>query len=259
MGAIGAKRYTRFVRVNPIGGFFFFFKKKKSTIFIYLQVLLSIMKSTISIDQENIIYTALLDTNEKEIDEWTSSLHAIIKQQFEKEGPVHVLTDLTHISFADSFRIRKLISEMEKKNEPYVLKSAAFTPDIRIRWLSIVLAKMSGRKDFAAFSTKEKALAWLHIPDKNQVLQETFYLVYTHLKENPNADEVDVFNYVRKIRNYTNNDGEVSIDLFNIQQGTVYVTFHYLKENPIKKREEALKDIEENYSELLNKYYLLET
>ncbi len=216
------------------------------------------MKSKITIEEDNIIYTVLLDTSEEEIDEWTSNLHATIKKKFEESGPVHVLTDLTNISFADSFRIRKLISEMEKKNSPYVLKSAAFTPDIRIRWLSIVLAKMSGRKDFAAFKKKEKALAWLHIPDKGQILQETFYLAYSYLKENPNADEVDVLNYVRKIRNYTNNNGEVELDFFNIQQGTIYVTFHYLKENPNKTREEILRDIEENYSELLNKYYLME-
>ena len=176
------------------------------------------MKSTINIESENIIYTALLDTSEKEIDEWTSSLHATIKKQFDKLGPVKILTDLTHITFVDSFRIRNLISEMEKKNELYVLKSAAFTPDLRIRWLSVIIARMSGRKNFATFKTKEKSLLWLQIPDKNQILKETFYLTYNYLKDNKDADEVDVLNYIRKVRNYANNGGEVSIDIFNIQQ-----------------------------------------
>ena len=216
------------------------------------------MKSKIIVGKDNIIYNALMDTSEKEISEWTSQLYATVKKQFEKQGPVKILTDLTNISFVDSLKIRSTISEMEKKNEPYVLKSAAFTPDLRIRWLSLIVAKMSGRKNFAAFKTKEKSLLWLQIPDKNQVLKETFYLVYNYLKENKGADEVDVLNYVRRVRNYSNNDGEVSIDVFNIQQGTVYVAFNYLKQNPNKTRGEVLRDIEENYSELLKKYYLLE-
>lgn len=216
------------------------------------------MKSQIIAETDSIVYTILMDTTEKEISEWTSNLHAVIKKQFDKIGPVKILTDLTHITFADSFKIRKLISEMEKKNEPYILKSVAFTPDLRIRWLSLIIAKMSGRKNFAIFKTKERALLWLQLPDKNQVLKETFYLVYNYLKINKNTDEVDVLHYIRKVRSYTNNNGEVVIDFFNIQQGTVYVTFNYLKENPNKTREEALRYIEKNYSELLNKYYLLE-
>jgi len=216
------------------------------------------MKSKIIVGKDNIIYNALMDTSDKEISEWASQLHDVVKKQFEKKGPVKILTDLTKISFVDSFKIRSTISEMEKKNEPYVLKSAAFTLDLRIRWLSVIVAKMSGRKNFSTFKTKEKSLLWLQIPDKNQVLKETFYLVYNYLKENKDADEVDVLNYVRKVKNYSNGDGEVSIDVFNIQQGTVYVTFNYLKQNPNKTREEALRDIEENYSELLNKYYLME-
>ena len=48
------------------------------------------------------------------------------------------------------------------------------------------------------------------------------------------------------------------IDFFNIQQGTVYVTYHYLNENKGKTREETFEEIEENYHELLNKYYLME-
>lgn len=216
------------------------------------------MKSKIIVGNDNIIYTALMDTTEKEISEWASQLQKVVKEQLEKKGPVKILTDLTHITFVDSFKIRSTISETEKKDAPYVLKSAAFTPDIRIRWLSNIIAKMSGRKNFAAFKTKEKAILWLQVPDKNQVLKETFYLTYNHIKKIKDADEVDVLNYVRKVRNYANDGGEVSIDVFNIQQGTVYVTFNYLKENPNKNREEALEDIGENYSGLLNKYYLME-
>jgi len=217
------------------------------------------MKSRIIIQEDNVIYTVLMGRTEKEISEWTSQLRSTIKRQFDKIGPVKVLTDLTHITFVDSIKIRKLISEMEKKDEPYVLKSAAFTPDIRIRWLSMIIAKMSGRKNFAIFKKKENAVLWLKTPDKNQVLKETFYLTYNYLKINKDADDVDVLNYVRKVKNYASNEGEVVVDFFNVQQGTVYVTFNYLKENPNKTREEALRDIEENYSELLNKYYLLET
>lgn len=215
------------------------------------------MKSTISIEDGNIIYTVLAESSEKEISEWTEELHATVLNQFKNIGPVMILTDLTNITFADSFRIRNLISDMEKKNEPYVLKSAAFTPDIKIRWLSVLIAKMSGRKNFAMFKTKDKALLWLNVPDEDQVLKETFYLTYNYLRNNNNADEVEVLNYVRKIKNYAAK-GEVSIDLFNIQQGVVYVTYHYLRENPNVKSEEALEIIEENYTELLNKYYLME-
>ena len=102
------------------------------------------MKSKIIIEVERIIYTILMDTTEKEVSEWTSNLRSTIKKQFDKVGPVKVLTDLTHITFVDSLKIRKLVSEMEKKDEPYVLKSAAFTSDLRIRWLSVIIAKISG-------------------------------------------------------------------------------------------------------------------
>ncbi len=216
------------------------------------------MKSEITVLKDNIIYNVLIAGNEKEIAEWASSLHAAVKNQFEADGPVKILTDLTQTNFIDSFKIRGTISDMEKKNQPYVLKSAAFTPDMKIRWLSVIIAKMSGRRNFAIFKTKENALLWLQIPDKGNVLKETFYLVYNYLKKNKDLDEVDVLNYVRTARNYSNDDGEINLDIFNIQQGTVYVTFNYLKENPNKDRDEALNYIGDHYSELLNKYYLME-
>lgn len=216
------------------------------------------MKSKIIIEADNIIYTIPMDTTEKEISEWTSSLYSAVKRQFDKIGPVKILTDLTRITFVDSFKIRSMISEMEKKNEPYVLKSAAFTHDLKIRWLSVIIAKMSGRKNFAIFKKKENALLWLQIPDKNQVLKETFYLVHNYLKINKDADEVDVLNYVRKVRNYSSDNGEIELDVFNMQQGTVYVTFNYLKDHQKINREQALRYIGDNYTGLLNEYYLLE-
>ena len=90
---------------------------------------------------------------------------------------------------------------------------------------------------------------------ETEVIIRTSVLVYEFLKENKNADDIDALNFVRKKYDYSNIEVDESLDLFAVQEGAVYIAYKYIKENPEKDKEEVVKEIALNYSNLLSKYY----
>ena len=218
------------------------------------------MRSIVKKEGNGLIFTVLAESeDEKEINEWTEILKRIIKEVFEEYGPVRVLTDLTNITFTESLTIRKKVSEMEMENAQFIRKSAAYTSNLRIRWLANLIATWSGRKNFEVFKTRETALKWLNLIDRNQVIRESIHEVYSYIKKNPSKDEIDTLNHVRGVYNYSESeDSELVLEFFNLQQGLAYVTYYYIKNNPDKSEVEILEDIQKNYTRLLNEYYLKE-
>ena len=216
------------------------------------------MKSTISLGEDGIIYTQLIGTDSiEEIKEWTESLKKVIKSEYEKRGKVDVLTDLTGVKLTDDIKSRQVIADMQKENVPYIKKSAAFTNDIKIRFLTRLIARISGRRNFIVFNTKQEALDWLNKKEakksRDDVIEETVFEIYHYLKENPDADLEEATEYVKELYDYSAMEGE-EFESFVVQLGTANITFNYIKENPEKDVHELAKDITENYGELLEKY-----
>lgn len=90
---------------------------------------------------------------------------------------------------------------------------------------------------------------------KKEVITKTVELVYEFLKENNNADDIDTLNFVRKEYDYSNIEVGESLEFFAVQEGAVYIAFKYIKENPKATKEEVVREVMENYSDLLDKYY----
>ena len=216
------------------------------------------MKSTISLGEDGIIRTSLIGTDSiEEIREWAESLKKAIKSEYEKRGKVDVLTDLTGVKLTEDIKTRQVIADMQKENVPYIKKSAAFANDIKIRFLTRLIARISGRRNFIVFKTRQEALDWLNKKEakksKDDVIEETVFEVYHYLKENPDADLEEATEYVKELYDYSSMEGE-EFESFVVQLGTANISFNYIKENPKKDVHELAKDITENYSELLEKY-----
>jgi len=216
------------------------------------------MKSTIEIGKDGIICTALSGTDStEEIREWAESLKMIIKSEYEKRGRVNVLADLTKVRLTKDIESRQIIADMEKENTPYIKRSAAFTEDIKVRFLTSLISKISGRRNFIVFKTKQEALDWLNEKEEKKtnedVIKDTVFEAYHYLEENPKSDLNEVTDYVKALHDYSGMEGD-EFELFSVQLGAANIAFNYIRENPQKKEEEIIKDILENYGELLQKY-----
>ena len=121
-----------------------------------------IMKSTIEVIENDIVFAVPRGTNEMdEVMAWTMALKHAIKEQFDKGGPVLVLTDLNNVLIPNDQFVKELVIKMEEANASYVKKSAAFSTDINVTAMVDVLAELSSRSNFTVFKTKEEAIAWL--------------------------------------------------------------------------------------------------
>ena len=218
------------------------------------------MKGTIEIGAKGIICTKLIGGEDvQELKEWVEALKKLIKKEYEKAGKkVKILTDLSGCGLTKSLLMQGMISDMEKENEPYVEKSAAYTPNFALRQLANILAKISGRKNFIVFKTREEALKWLEESEKGKsrekIIKETANEVYRLLKASPNKAQEKILDYVSRLHDYSKMEGDEEFQAYTLQQGAVLVTYGYLKENPSIPEEKAVKYIIENYSDLLSKY-----
>jgi len=87
-----------------------------------------------------------------------------------------------------------------------------------------------------------------------KVIIRTSVLVFDYIKRNPNSDDIDALNFVRKKYDYSHIEVGDSVELFAIQEGAVYIVYQYIKDNPEKTKQEVAKEIALNYSNLLNEY-----
>lgn len=216
------------------------------------------MKSVVEAGKDGIIYTTLIGSDSVgEVKEWAERLKKAVKEGYEKGGKVNVLTDLTHVKLTQDIKSRQIIADMQKENTPYIKKSAAFTTDIKVRFLTRLITKISGRRNFIVFKTKQEALDWLSQKEarksREDVIEETVFEVYHYIKENPDADLEEATDYVKALYDYSGMEGE-ELELFSVQLGTANIAFNYIKEHPEKEEHEISTDIMENYGELLQKY-----
>ncbi|MBW2984972.1 hypothetical protein KY361_07670 [Candidatus Woesearchaeota archaeon] len=218
------------------------------------------MKGTIEIGAKGIICTKLvIGEDVQEVKEWAEALKKLIKKEYEKTGKkVRVLTDLTECGLSKNLLMQTAISDMETEDEPYVEKSAAYTPNFALRQLANIIAKISGRKNFIVFKTREEALKWLEESEKGksreEIIKETAHEVYRLLKASPNKTQEKILDYISRLHDYSKMESDEELQAYTLQQGAVLVTYCYLKENPSMPEEKAVKYIIENYSDLLSKY-----
>ena len=119
----------------------------------------------VEVDQNNIIHLNLgnLDTHDSlsDLKEWAEDVKRIVMETYEKTNKkVLIAINITNLKKyeTDAFLI---LTSLMKANKPYVLKSATFGGEETIILAQKILCALSGRHNFEAFTTKEKALTWL--------------------------------------------------------------------------------------------------
>jgi len=87
---------------------------------------------------------------------------AIIRDESEKAlRPLPVVVDVSNLNRTYSPEGIMVLAEFEKKNRPYVTKTAVFGADIKIKFTGEIISSLSNRNNISFFETKEEAIASL--------------------------------------------------------------------------------------------------
>ena len=87
---------------------------------------------------------------------------AFIKDESQKAlRPLPVLVDVSKLNRAYSPEAIMVLAEFEKKNRPYVTKTAVYGADLKIKFTGEIISSLSNRHNIAFYDTKEEALAAL--------------------------------------------------------------------------------------------------
>lgn len=218
------------------------------------------MKGTVQLGKDGIIYAKMVSSGDvEETKEWADTLKKLIKATFTKtKKKVLVLTDLSESTVANNIRVQSIITELEKEDAPYVEKSAAYTSNFTLRSLANIVAKISARRNFLVFPTKEEALGWLNEKKggkcKADIIKETVHEVYKILKAKPDQGQEKVLDKVGRVHDYSGMETDEDFQSYTVQQGAVLIAFNFIKEKPSLSEAEAVDYILKHYSSMLSRY-----
>jgi len=92
----------------------------------------------------------------------TENATAIIREESEKAlRPLPILVDVTKLNRAYPPEGMMVLAEFEKKNRPYVTKTAVFGADLKIKFTGEIISALSNRKNISFFDTREDAVTSL--------------------------------------------------------------------------------------------------
>lgn len=123
-------------------------------------------KFNIEVGQDGIIYLSLggklAGLNLVALDEWTKEVHKVIKDRYENTYvPVKVVINVTEVSDYAPEAVT-ILTNLLIEDKHLVHRSATYGGSQYILMAQEMLASLSGRSNFKAFSKKEEAMKWVN-------------------------------------------------------------------------------------------------